>query len=112
MQHDLLIHGLDQEVFCLVCAESNGASNGVGNSWRRAGCPDGPDAISASLVARCKENLVEPRACLRDIFARLKCRPTGEDLATLLPNRWLVAHPTHRWHFTLRRREERHVRRT
>jgi transposase len=67
-------------------------------------------AILFSLVASCKANQVEPWAYLRDIFTRLPLlgeQPTSEALAPLLPDRWLAAHPQHRWHIDDLRRAER-----
>ncbi len=67
-------------------------------------------AILFSLVASCKANQVEPWAYLRDIFTRLPQlgdQPTPEALDPLLPDRWLAAHPQHRWHIDDLRRDER-----
>jgi hypothetical protein len=67
-------------------------------------------AILFSLVASCKANQVEPWAYLRDIFTRLPLlgeQPTSEALAPLLPDRWLAAHPQHRWQIDDLRRAER-----
>jgi len=63
-----------------------------------------------SLTASCKANCVEPFAYLRDIFARLPLlgdSPSAEQLDELLPNRWLAAHPEHRWSIDDLRRAER-----
>jgi transposase len=63
-----------------------------------------------SLTASCKANGVEPFAYLRDIFARLPLlgdSPTTEQLDELLPDRWLAAHPEHRWWIDDLRRAER-----
>jgi transposase len=63
-----------------------------------------------SLTASCKANCVEPFAYLRDIFARLPLlgdSPSAEQLDELLPNRWLAAHPEHRWSIDDLRRSER-----
>ncbi|MEO2007872.1 MAG: IS66 family transposase, partial [Pirellulaceae bacterium] len=57
-----------------------------------------------SLVNSCKENRVEPWAYLRDLFVQL---PKGGELEPLLPDRWLAAHPKHRWTIADRRSEER-----
>ena len=56
-------------------------------------------AILYSLVASCKANQVEPWAYLRDIFSRLPslANDSPELLDPLLPNRWLLDHPQHRW---------------
>ena len=63
-----------------------------------------------SLTASCKANCVEPFAYLRDIFARLPQlgdSPSAEQLDELLPDRWLAAHPEHRWWIDDLRRAER-----
>ncbi|MGH7004188.1 MAG: IS66 family transposase, partial [Alphaproteobacteria bacterium] len=63
-----------------------------------------------SLTASCKANCVEPFAYLRDIFARLPLlgdSPSAEQLDELLPDRWLAAHPEHRWHIDDLRKAER-----
>ena len=63
-----------------------------------------------SLTASCKANCVEPFAYLRDIFARLPLlgdSPDPEQLDELLPDRWLAAHPQHRWWIDDLRRAER-----
>jgi transposase len=56
-------------------------------------------AILFSLVASCKANQVEPWAYLRDVFSRLPSLPSNlpENLDPLLPDRWLLLHPQHRW---------------
>lgn len=64
-------------------------------------------AVLMSLVASCKANQVEPWAYLKDIFTRLPYGPEGDDLAALLPDRWLADNPAHRWHIAARRRAER-----
>ena len=64
-------------------------------------------AILASVIASCKENETEPWAYLRDILTRLPHKPVGDELATLLPDQWLHANPTHRWNIAQRRRKER-----
>ena len=63
-----------------------------------------------SLTASCKANCVEPLAYLRDLFARLPLlgdSPAPEQLDELLPDRWLAAHPEHRWWIDDLRRAER-----
>ena len=57
-----------------------------------------------SLVASCKDNRVEPWAYLRDLFTQL---PSHPELNDFLPDRWLQAHPQHRWLIADRRHEER-----
>lgn len=63
-----------------------------------------------SLIASCKANQVEPWAYLRDIFTRLPALLVQEPellLDQLLPDRWLQAHPQHRWNIDEIRRKER-----
>jgi transposase len=48
-----------------------------------------------SLTATCRRLHIDPLAYLRDVFARLP-QLDGEDVASLLPDRWLAAHPQHR----------------
>jgi transposase len=76
-------------------------------------------ATLMSLIASCKHNRVEPQAYLRDVFTRLpQLAPQSpdisasrtipqNDLAALLPDRWLAEHPQHRWTIADRRQEER-----
>jgi transposase len=66
-------------------------------------------AVLASLVASCKNNLVEPWAYLRDLFGQMASQPTGDQLQELLPDRWLARNPRHRWEIAERRREERNA---
>ncbi len=66
-------------------------------------------AVLTSLVASCKNNLVEPWAYLRDLFGQMAFRPTGDHLKELLPDRWLAKNPEHRWEIAERRREERNT---
>jgi hypothetical protein len=63
-------------------------------------------AILLSLVASAKANQVEPWHWLHDLFAKLPATPSGE-LDSLLPDRWLQAHPEHRWNIDEIRRQER-----
>jgi transposase len=67
-------------------------------------------AILFSLVASCKVNQVEPWAYLRDLFSRLPALPSDspELLDPLLPDRWLLEHPQHRWVIDDLRRTSRH----
>ena len=68
-------------------------------------------AILFSLIASCKANQVEPFAYLRDVFSRLPFL-RSEKLDELLPDRWLAAHPEHRWVIDdLRRNERQHKKR-
>ena len=64
-------------------------------------------AILTSLVASCKNNLVEPWAYLRDIFTRLAHPTSASQLTELLPDVWLTANPDHRWGIAEIRRKER-----
>lgn len=64
-------------------------------------------AVLMSLVASCKVNHVEPWAYLKDLFTRLPYDPKGDELAALLPDRWLANNPAHRWHIADRRKTER-----
>lgn len=76
-------------------------------------------AILFSLIASAKANQVEPWAWLRDVFTRLplladissagatQAVPDPTALDELLPNRWLQAHPTHRWQINDLRQNER-----
>ena len=66
-------------------------------------------AVLMSLVASCKANHVEPWAYLRDVLTRLANKPSGQELEALLPDRWLDAHPEHRWHIAQRRQDERTI---
>jgi hypothetical protein len=61
-------------------------------------------AIRMSLIAGCKPNLVEPWAWLRDVLVEL---PRGATLESLMPHKWLLAHPEHRWNIAERRQLER-----
>lgn len=66
-------------------------------------------AILYSLIASCKANQVEPWAYLYDAFSRLPTLPPDQPelLDELLPDRWLAAHPQHRWRIDDLRRSER-----
>jgi transposase len=66
-------------------------------------------AILFSLIASAKANQVEPWAWLRDVFTRLP-NIDADDTATLdqlLPDRWLLSHPNHRWQIDQLRKTER-----
>jgi hypothetical protein len=62
-----------------------------------------------SLVASCKTNQVEPWAYLRDVFSRLPAlaNDSPELIDHLLPDRWLIDHPQHRWAIDDLRRKAR-----
>ena len=64
-------------------------------------------ATLMSLIASCKNNSVEPWAYLKDILTLMATQPTGDDLQSLLPDRWLATNPSHRWNIADRRRDER-----
>jgi len=64
-------------------------------------------AILTSLIASCKNNLVEPWAYLRDIFTRLAHGPSASQLTELLPDTWLTENPDHRWEIAETRKKER-----
>ena len=78
-------------------------------NWLFVGSPLAGEraAILFTLIASCKENLVEPWAYLRDVFTRLPQGLSDEQLLELLPDRWLQAHPEHRWTIAEVRRKER-----
>ena len=88
-------------------------------NWLFVGSPRAGSraAVLMSLVASCKENRVEPWAYLRDVFTRLPliqaqtsdAPPTSDDLSSLLPDRWLLDHPQHRWTIADQRKEERYA---
>ena len=64
-------------------------------------------AVLMSLIASCKANEVEPWAYLKDIFTRLPQNLSEDELATLLPDVWLVTNPTHRRQIAQTRKAER-----
>jgi transposase len=72
------------------------------NGGRRA-------AILFSLVASCKANQVEPWAWLHEIFTKLPTLGGADpvDLDPLLPDRWLVENPQHRWQIDVLRKQAR-----
>lgn len=70
----------------------------------------GRRSILMSLVASAKANHVEPWSWLRDVFTRLPLlgrSPSAKELSPLLPDRWLEAHPKHRWHIADQRQTDR-----
>ena len=75
-------------------------------AWLFVGSPMAGERAAnlMSLIASCKANRVEPWAYLTDVFTRLPC---GADPAQLLPERWLMENPNHRWTIADRRAEER-----
>lgn len=64
-------------------------------------------AVLTSLIASCKNNLVEPWAYLKDVFTQLAHQPSAEQIHELLPDHWLTANPNHRWEIAENRRNER-----
>jgi len=64
-------------------------------------------AVLTSLIASCKNNLVEPWAYLKDVFERLAHKPTEQQLIQLLPDVWLKSNPTKRWDIADKRKAER-----
>ena len=78
-------------------------------NWLFVGSPRAGSraATLASLIASCKENGVEPWAYLRDVFTRMACQPSDDELNQLLPDRWLAHNSEHRWKIAEKRRHER-----
>ena len=78
-------------------------------------------ALLYSLTSSAKANGLEPFAWLRELFTRLPYHRDGEaftqsaqrvpvvssELDEFLPDRWLAAHPDHRWQIDQIRRAER-----
>ena len=64
-------------------------------------------AVLTSLIASCKNNLVEPWAYLKDIFNRLATKPSTDQLTQLPPDIWLQQNPSHRWEIAEKRKNER-----
>jgi hypothetical protein len=44
---------------------------------------------------------------LRDVLTKIATRTSSESLEDLLPDRWLAAHPSHRWAIASLRQQER-----
>jgi transposase len=78
-------------------------------NWLFVGSPRAGQraAVLASLIASCKENLVEPWAYLKDVLTRMPYQPSADELHALLPDHWLAANPQHRWDIAETRRDER-----
>ena len=78
-------------------------------NWLFVGSPRAGQraAVLTSLMASCKNNLVEPWAYLKDVFERMAHQPTDAELTELLPDAWLSANPTRRWDIADKRRQER-----
>jgi transposase len=64
-------------------------------------------AVLMTLVASCKLNELKPWAYLRDVLTKIAARTPCESLEDLLPDRWLAAHPSHRWAIASLRQQER-----
>lgn len=64
-------------------------------------------AVLTSLVASCKNNLVEPWAYLNDVFTELAKPPSATALQKLLPDQWLDENPKLRWEIAGIRKAER-----
>lgn len=79
-------------------------------NWLFVGSPNAGSraATLMSLIASCKNNLVEPWAYLKDVFTRLPAVTNQADLESLLPDRWLSENPTHRWTIADTRKSPRH----
>jgi hypothetical protein len=65
--------------------------------------PAGP----SSFIGGCKLNEVEPWGYLRDVLPKIAARTPTESREDLLPDRWLAAHPSHRWAIASLRQPER-----
>ena len=66
-------------------------------------------AILTSLIASCKNNFVEPWAYLKDVLTKMPHKPSDDELAELLPDRWLMQNPNKRWEIADRRKNERNM---
>ena len=78
-------------------------------NWLFVGSPAAGDraAILMSLIESCKRNGVEPWAYIKDVLQKLAAEPSGSELGVLLPDKWLLANPSHRWQIDQIRRNER-----
>ncbi len=61
------------------------------------GSPRGGEAamVFYTLTATRRRLHIDPKAYLHDVFVRLPLL-SGDEILTLLPDRWLEAHPQHR----------------
>lgn len=68
-------------------------------NWLFVGSPKAGQraAILTSIIASCKHLEVEPWAYLKDTLHKLACKPSQDQLANLLPDRWLAQNPSHQW---------------
>ena len=64
-------------------------------------------AVLTSLIASCKNNFVEPWAYLKDVFTKMSQPTSSDELAALLPDRWLQENPDKRWDIAQTRKNER-----
>ena len=64
-------------------------------------------AVLTSLIASCKNNFVEPWANLKDVFTKMSQPTSPDELAALLPDRWLQENPDKRWNIAQTRKNER-----
>lgn len=66
-------------------------------NWIFFGSANGGEAAAVfyTLTATCRRLKIDPQAYLRDVLERLP-QLDGNDLDSLLPDRWLAAHPQHR----------------
>ena len=78
-------------------------------NWLFVGSPAAGDraAILMSMIASCKRNGVEPWAYMKDVLQKLAAGPSPSVLGLLLPDKWLLANPNHRWEIDKIRRNER-----
>ena len=67
----------------------------------------GRAAILMSLIESCKRNGVEPWAYIKDLLQKLAVGPSPIELGLLLPDKWLLENPSHRWEIDKIRRNER-----
>jgi hypothetical protein len=44
---------------------------------------------------------------LRDVVTKMAAKTSSESLEDVLPDRWLAAHPSHRWSIASLRQQER-----
>ena len=81
-------------------------------NWLFVGSPAAGDraAILMSLIASCKANGVEPWAYLKDVLEQLAAKPDQSELQQLLPDKWILTNPQHRWEIDQIRRNERKAR--
>jgi transposase len=80
-------------------------------NWLFVGSPAAGDraAILMSLIASCKRNGVEPWAYMKDVLQKLAGKPDKGAIVALLPDKWLIAKPQHRWNIDDIRRNERNA---